>query len=68
MIIRILYEHFTAYESLELRNASMTEVTRAGTFQLGDLSVTRMGYGAMKPPNKCIREQQVNAAGSETDG
>ncbi|MGC6387381.1 aldo/keto reductase family oxidoreductase [Ewingella sp. S1.OA.A_B6] len=26
----------------------MTEVTRAGTFQLGDLSVTRMGYGAMQ--------------------
>ncbi|MGF6649603.1 aryl-alcohol dehydrogenase-like predicted oxidoreductase [Paraburkholderia youngii] len=26
----------------------MTEVTRAGTYQLGDLSVTRMGYGAMQ--------------------
>ncbi|KKB62421.1 oxidoreductase [Robbsia andropogonis] len=26
----------------------MTDVTRAGTFQLGDLSVTRMGYGAMQ--------------------
>jgi len=26
----------------------MTEVTRAGTFQLGDTSVTRMGYGAMQ--------------------
>lgn len=26
----------------------MTEVTRAGIFQLGDLPVTRMGYGAMQ--------------------
>lgn len=26
----------------------MTEVTQAGIFQLGDLSVTRMGYGAMQ--------------------
>src|SRR6202046_952881 len=26
----------------------MAEVTRAGTFQLGDLSVKRMGYGAMQ--------------------
>src|SRR5471030_323200 len=26
----------------------MTEVTRAGTFQLGSRSVTRMGYGAMQ--------------------
>lgn len=26
----------------------MTDATRAGTFQLGDLSVTRMGYGAMQ--------------------
>lgn len=26
----------------------MTEVTRAGTFQLGDRAVTRMGYGAMQ--------------------
>ncbi|CAE6753310.1 MULTISPECIES: aldo/keto reductase family oxidoreductase [Paraburkholderia] len=26
----------------------MADVTRAGTFQLGDLSVTRMGYGAMQ--------------------
>src|SRR5476651_2715147 len=26
----------------------MTEATRAGTFQIGDLSVTRMGYGAMQ--------------------
>lgn len=26
----------------------MTEVTRAGTYQLGDLPVTRMGYGAMQ--------------------
>lgn len=26
----------------------MTEATRAGTFQLGDLPVTRMGYGAMQ--------------------
>lgn len=26
----------------------MTEATRAGTFKLGDLTVTRMGYGAMQ--------------------
>ncbi len=26
----------------------MTEATRAGTYQLGDLSVARMGYGAMQ--------------------
>ncbi|ASW01610.1 aldo/keto reductase family oxidoreductase [Paraburkholderia aromaticivorans] len=26
----------------------MTEVTRAGTFELGDFPVTRMGYGAMQ--------------------
>src|SRR5471030_448684 len=26
----------------------MTEATRAGTFQIGDLSVTLMGYGAMQ--------------------
>jgi len=49
MIIRILHQHLTIDEiTPEIRNASMTEVTRAGTFQLGDLPVTRMGYGAMQ--------------------